>query len=192
MWIVAGALLGLVVLSSILGFHVGPHGHVVASVVGVVAAMWLIGMAASGHGEPLLWTLLSADVVASAGIGTVAYKGLTSARALAGAPSRSRLIGADGVALSELSPDGIVQVNGEQWSARSLNGRVAKGGTVQVVSDKGVRLEVWGAAPLGAEEAPVRFSLEPPSESELRAPAGAPPVAGEDSPPPNEQKASAS
>ena len=43
MWIVAGVLLGLVVFSSIFGFHIGPHAHAVAAVAGIAAAGFLIG-----------------------------------------------------------------------------------------------------------------------------------------------------
>ena len=42
MWIIAGVLLGLVVLASLVGFHSGPHAHVAAGVVGVLAAAWLV------------------------------------------------------------------------------------------------------------------------------------------------------
>ena len=34
MWVIAGVLLGLVVLASLIGFHVGPHAHVAAGVFG--------------------------------------------------------------------------------------------------------------------------------------------------------------
>ncbi len=34
MWVVAGVLIGLVVLVSLVGFHSGPHAHVVAAAVG--------------------------------------------------------------------------------------------------------------------------------------------------------------
>jgi hypothetical protein len=43
-----------------------------------------------------------------------------------------------------MSPDGIVRVRGENWSATSLNGEIAAGGAVQVVNVIGVRLQVWG------------------------------------------------
>jgi membrane-bound ClpP family serine protease len=43
-----------------------------------------------------------------------------------------------------LDPAGIVRVAGEDWTAVSLNGPVPAGGRVQVVSVRGVRLEVWG------------------------------------------------
>ena len=37
MWVIAGVLLGLVVLVSLIGFHVGPHAHVAAGILGLAA-----------------------------------------------------------------------------------------------------------------------------------------------------------
>ena len=54
------------------------------------------------------------------------------------------LEGAEGVALSDLAPEGIVRVRGEQWTAVSVNGTVPKGTRVQVLRTSGVHLEVWG------------------------------------------------
>lgn len=197
MWIVAGTLLGLVLLCTLVGFHAGPHGHVAAAALGILAAVWLVVMAATGHGAPLLWTLLSADVVASAGIGTAAYKGLAAEHELANRPARTGLVGAEGVALSELDPDGVVHVNGEEWSARSLNGHVAKGGAVQVVSDKGIRLEVWGEAALHVgNDAEVKFTLDDLLEEETALLTDAEPAVleapSDPAEPPPEKKASAS
>jgi hypothetical protein len=59
MWVVAGMLLGVVLLASVLGFHIGPHGHAAAGVVGVFAA-WLLVKAFSGRSARLLWVLLGA------------------------------------------------------------------------------------------------------------------------------------
>ncbi|MGD0381323.1 MAG: NfeD family protein [Acidimicrobiales bacterium] len=142
MWIVAGVLLGLVVLTSLVGFHSGPHTHVVAGVIGLLAAAWLIVMAVDGRSAPILWALLSADLIVSAGVGVMAWFGL-SGRATAGGSAVS-LEGAEGVALSDLAPEGVVRVRGEQWTAVSLNGTVPKGTRVQVLRTSGVHLEVWG------------------------------------------------
>ena len=78
MWVIAGVLLGLVVLASLIGFHVGPHAHLAAGVFGVLAAAWLVVMAVDGRSAPVLWALLSADLIVSAGIATLAWKGLTT------------------------------------------------------------------------------------------------------------------
>jgi len=52
--------------------------------------------------------------------------------------------GAEGVAVGNLDPEGIVRVNGENWSAVAVNGPVRAGTPVQVVRVSGVRLEIWG------------------------------------------------
>jgi membrane-bound ClpP family serine protease len=147
MWIVAGALLGAVVLASVAGFHAGPHAHVVAAVFGVIAAGWLVLMAATGYAAPVLWVLLSADVVIASGIGVMGWVSLTRTRTGVLGPRVSQLEGEEGVAVSDLTPEGIVRVRGEQWSATSLNGTVPAGSRVQVLGTKGVRLEVWGERP---------------------------------------------
>lgn len=147
MWIVAGVLLGAVLLASVAGFHVGPHAHVVAAVIGVVAAGWLILMAATGYSATVLWVLLGADVIVAVGIGVMGWVSLTRTGASTAGAAVGRLEGQEGVALSDLSPEGIVRVRGEQWSAESMNGSVPAGSRVQVLGTKGVRLEVWGEPP---------------------------------------------
>src|SRR5208283_865067 len=143
MWVIAGVLLGLVVLASLIGFHVGPHAHVAAGILGALAAVWLVVMALDGRSAPVLWALLSADVVVSGGIGTLACKGLTTTDTYAG---RHMIMpdGAEGVAVGDLDPEVIVRVNGENWSAVALNAPVRAKTPVQVLRAKGVRLEVWG------------------------------------------------
>jgi membrane-bound ClpP family serine protease len=157
MWIIAGVLLGLVVLTSLVGFHSGPHAHVIAGAIGVLAAAWLVVMALDGRSAPVLWALLSADLVVSGGVGLMAWFGL-SGRGGAG-HHLSSPESAEGVAVSDLTPGGIVRVRGEQWSAVSVNGTVAAGTRVQVLRATGVRLEVWGEE---AEMAPPEgmFSLD--------------------------------
>ena len=145
MWVIAGILLGLVLLASMVGFHSGPHSHVFAGVCGLVAAVWLLIMAVEGRSAPLLWALLGADLVVSAGVGVMGWFGLSN-RAR-GIHRGMRLEGAEGVALGDLGPEGIVSVRGEQWSARSVNGRVRAGGRVQVIRASGVYLDVWAEEP---------------------------------------------
>lgn len=142
MWVVAGVLLGLVVLGALAGLHFGPHAHLVTAVLGVLAAAWLVAMLALGQTRPILYVLLGADLALSLGVGAAARRALRDRnRAI---PSRRRLEAAPGVALSALAPEGIVRVRGETWSARSANGNVAAGEAVQVIGVDGLRLEVWG------------------------------------------------
>ena len=143
MWVIAGVLLGVVVLAALLGFHVGPHAHVVAGVFGALAAVWLLVMALDGRTAPVLWALLGADLVVSAGVATVAWKGLTTNGGYVAGRRLVTPVGAEGVAVGDLAPDGIVRVNGENWSAVAANGTIRAGSTVEVLSVSGVRLEVW-------------------------------------------------
>jgi membrane-bound ClpP family serine protease len=161
MWVIAGVLLGLVVLSALIGFHVGPHAHVAAGVLGLLAACWLVVMAVEGRSGPVLWALLSADLVVSAGIGTMAWKALTTRDISVKDRHLVSLEGAEGVAVDDLKPDGIVRVNGETWSAVALNGVVPAGASVHVLRVAGVRLEVWGEESLQAAPAS-EASVAPP------------------------------
>ncbi len=147
MWLVAGVLLGLVVLAALAGFHAGPHAHVLAAGLGILAAVWLVVMAALGDGRTLLWVLLGADLTVSGALGTAGLAALRRDRAPAMAgPSGSgaSLEGAMGVALSRLAPRGVVRVAGEEWSAEAVNGTVPAGGAVQVLEVQGLRLRGWG------------------------------------------------
>lgn len=147
MLVVAGVLLGLVVLAGIVGFHSGPHVHAAAGVVGVVAAAWLLVMVGEGHSTPAVWVLFGTDVALSVGLGVMAWSGF---RHPAAGPGDGAMEAAEGVAVSALTPDGVVRVRGEEWSAVSLNGQVAAGTPVQVIRVRGVHLEVWGERPCGA------------------------------------------
>jgi membrane-bound ClpP family serine protease len=166
MWVVAGVLLGVVVLSSLVGIHTGPHAHAFAWVAGVAAAAWFLFMAFDGHSAPVVWGLLAADLALAVGVGLTAWKGLTAP------PPDSRhfpaLESAEGVALSDLTPHGIVQVRGEPWSASSVNGTVREGTRVQVLRTRGVRLEVWGEE-VEASAPEEKFSFRLSHEGELQA-----------------------
>jgi membrane-bound ClpP family serine protease len=147
MWVITGVLLGLVVLASLIGFHVGPHAHLAAGVLGVLAAASLVWLAVEGSGSALLWVLFAGDLSMSAGVGYLAWRGLSDrGQQLAEhrllSPARS-----EGVAVSDLDPAGIVRVQGEEWSAVAINAPVRRGSHVLVVGRGGVRLEVWGEEP---------------------------------------------
>jgi|ERR1700683_1577429 membrane-bound ClpP family serine protease len=144
MWIITGVLLGLVCLAAVVGFHLGPHAHVVAVAMGVVVAGWLIYLMSERGAGPVLWTLLGADLIVGVGVGALAWKGVSGSATVTESHRRSPLEGVEGVAVSRLAPDGIVSVQGEHWSAISVNGTVPASTRVQVLRALGVRLEVWG------------------------------------------------
>jgi len=56
------------------------------------------------------------------------------------------LIGATGVALTELKPQGIVRVRGEDWSAEALEGFIPAGSRVEVRAIEGLTLKVQRSA----------------------------------------------
>jgi membrane-bound serine protease (ClpP class) len=55
---------------------------------------------------------------------------------------KEALIGAKGIATSDLKPKGEVRVMGEFWEATSKNGEIATGQTVEVVGMEGMFLVV--------------------------------------------------
>jgi membrane-bound ClpP family serine protease len=182
MWIIAGILLGIVLLTALLGFHAGPHTHLVTGIAGTLAAVWLIVMAIQGNSSSLLWAIFAADTVLSGGLGALAWRSLRARHAEVTpqlmASERARSVeGLEGVAVGDLSPEGVVRVRGEQWSAVSVNGEVRRGDRVRVVNVSGLRLEVWREDPESLEETPTSegakslFVLEEMPET---APAGEP------------------
>ena len=142
MWTIAGILLGVVIVASLVGFHTGPHAHVVAAVAGVLVAAWFLFMVADGHSSSLLWVVLGADLVISVCLGLAAWRVLSTRDE--DVRHFNSLEALEGVAVSDLTPGGIVRVRGEQWTASSVNGTVRSGARVQVLRADGVRLEVWG------------------------------------------------
>jgi membrane-bound serine protease (ClpP class) len=56
-----------------------------------------------------------------------------------------RLIGARGLSHTPLDPEGTVQVRGQLWSARLVDGRLDSGVPVRVLTRKGLTLEVEAA-----------------------------------------------
>ncbi len=145
MWIIAGILIGLALVAVIAGFHLGPHLHVAAGVAGVVAAIWLMIMVVQGQSTATLWALLVATLIVAAGAVAIGWYGLKARGTVAYHPERVE--GAEGVAVVDLDPDGLVRVRGEQWSATSVNGIARAGTRVQVLRVTGLRLEVWAEEP---------------------------------------------
>jgi membrane-bound serine protease (ClpP class) len=55
---------------------------------------------------------------------------------------RESLVGLEGVARTDLAPEGTVHVAGEMWTASAEDGRIAEGERIQVVGVDGLRLRV--------------------------------------------------
>ena len=145
MWIDAAILIGLVVVALLVGAHLGPHVHIGAGGLGILAAAWLMFIAVGGGSATLLWAVLGVVVVVSAAALVIGWYGL--ARQGTVEYRGDRLEAAEGVAVGDLTPDGLVRVRGEQWHATSVNGIARAGSRVQVLRRSGVRLEVWAEHP---------------------------------------------
>jgi membrane-bound serine protease (ClpP class) len=143
-WIVASVLLGLVLLACLAGLHTGPHALFGASGLGVVAAAWLVVTAMAAGSASLAWTLFGVDVAVVGVTAAVGLRGLKAEHGRRHAYGLVGLEGAEGVAVSDLRPQGLVKVRSQTWSARAINGDVPAGTPVQVIKAEGLRLEVWG------------------------------------------------
>jgi hypothetical protein len=139
-WVTGAILLTLLVATGLLAAHAGGHAWFVPLPAIALAILWAFTASASSPAAG--WWLVALSAVASA-CGVV----------IAGTALRQRLRGtwaglppvrgAGGVAVTELTPTGVVQVAGETWSAESVSGSLPAGAPVHVLRVCGVRLEVW-------------------------------------------------
>ena len=155
-WGTGVILLLLLGATLLLCAHAGGHAWFVPLPALVLAVVWAFTASAS---SPVAgWWLVALCAFASGAALVVASTALRQRLrgTLVGLPS---LRGTDGVAMTPLTPKGVVQVAGEKWTAESVSGPLPAGATVHVLGVRGVRLEVWsemGAVPdgrmLGSEE----------------------------------------
>jgi membrane-bound ClpP family serine protease len=136
-----GVLLLLVLVGTgLLCAHAGGHAWFVPVPAVVLVAVWAFG--GSTRSAEAGWWLVALGAAASAGaviVGSTALRQRVGGTLTVLAPVR----GATGVAISELTPVGVVRVAGEYWSAESVSGTLPPGAPVHVLRVNGVRLEVW-------------------------------------------------
>jgi membrane-bound serine protease (ClpP class) len=152
MELAALSILVVIAVGVAVGVHTGPHGLLAAGLLGIVASVaFVIGVVelVPVHSRPAVaWVLLAGTAVVSAAAlvaGAVALPALRR-RPPTGA---GRLWGADGVAVTDLTPMGTVKVRGETWTAESLCGRLPAGAPIEVMEVEGLRLRVWSEAAVG-------------------------------------------
>jgi membrane-bound serine protease (ClpP class) len=80
--------------------------------------------------------------VSLAGFSLVVLRAIVAAARMPPKSGAERLIGQQGVALTDLTPSGQVRVDLQPWSARSLRGDIHAGDAIEVVDVSGVRLHV--------------------------------------------------
>jgi membrane-bound serine protease (ClpP class) len=121
----------LLIGSLVLYAHAGGGSSLLPAVA--IARPVLVGVAAAG----LLF-----------GLGLVRVAG--SVRRLPPMTGADPVVGARGVSRGALAPDGVVQVNGQLWSARLRAGQLGPGQPVRVRARHGLVLEVESATSVGA------------------------------------------
>jgi len=62
------------------------------------------------------------------------------------------MVGRKGIAKTNLSPDGMILVEGEDWSARVEEGEIKTGEEVEVIGVEGLKLKVKKRQKVGSEE----------------------------------------
>lgn len=172
--LVAG--LALVLIATVaLCLHAGGHAWLAPLPAVAVAAGWAI-LASSGNLTPVAaWSLAATTIVLAAGAALLAGAALAQPRGDhptwthpwgSGGhlvrDTRHPLRGADGVALTDMTPIGVVRIGSETWSGESLSGPLLAGAPVHVVAVRGLRLEVWSEA--GIVPGPEGFTNKEASE----------------------------
>jgi membrane-bound serine protease (ClpP class) len=145
---IAGLLLiGLAVLMFIADIKVPGHGVLT---VGGVLAFVFGAILLTQRQIPVLQISLRLILGAAAAIAAffvVAVSATVRAQRLPPQGGGQDLIGAIGVARSDLAPDGQVHVRGEMWTATAEDGAIASGQRVRVVGVAGLRIRVTADPP---------------------------------------------
>jgi membrane-bound serine protease (ClpP class) len=140
---VAGLLLiGFSLILFIADIKVPSHGVLTA---GGIAAFVLGSLLLTERQAPFLrisLTLILTTAALTAGFFAFAVGAGLRAQMRKVQTGREGLVGAVGVARSELAPEGTVFVQGELWTAESTDGPIPAGGRVRVTRVDGLRLRV--------------------------------------------------
>jgi membrane-bound serine protease (ClpP class) len=105
--------------------------------------------APSLHVSPWLIGVMSLGILA---FSFLVLRAVIAANRLPPQSGAERLVGRRGVATTDLTPDGQVRVELEDWSAVAVEEGIRAGEPVQVVSVAGVRLRVARVGPVGEKQ----------------------------------------
>jgi membrane-bound ClpP family serine protease len=139
-WGTGAILLALLVGTGLLCAHAGGHAWLVPLPALALAVVWAFTV--SAHSAEAGWWLVALSATACAG--GVLLAGTALRQRLGGTVvGLPHLRGTSGVAVTQLTPVGVVRVAGENWSAESVSGTLPAGAPVHVLGVRGVRLDVW-------------------------------------------------
>jgi membrane-bound serine protease (ClpP class) len=141
-WLGVAAVAGGVALM-VLELKASKHGLLLIGGIVCVAAGSVVLYALPGLLSPFV---LLGVVLVGIVLGVVLLRVAQGVRRLPPMNPLQELVGARGVARTELNPDGVVHVNGQMWSAHVRGAPVAPGEPVRVVARRGLVLEVMSAS----------------------------------------------
>jgi membrane-bound serine protease (ClpP class) len=116
-------------------------GGAVAFVVGSALLFTPLG-ATGSHAEPVNPWLVALGTLAVIPFFLVLVRAALRTRKLPVATGREVLMGREGVAISDLAPQGTVRVNDEDWTAVAEFQPISAGETVEVIGVEGIMLQV--------------------------------------------------
>lgn len=147
MILVSFVLLAIVVFGALSSFHLGSHVLFASGVIGAVASLVLLAdvvFLANVASMVLTIIVLAGILIFCIALAVMGMSGVMGARRVVDPKSSaSKLLQAEGVAVTDLTPQGTVRVLGETWTAESLSGSVKAGVDVYVAEIDGIRLKVW-------------------------------------------------
>ena len=142
-WSTLGVLLVLVVGVSVLSSHAGHHALLLPIPALALAVVFVL--VAGHHRAAASWWLVALSA-AFAGAGVMLGATALAQQVAIPPETRSDVEGRSGVALTDLSPLGVVKVRGVRWGAESLSGPLSAGTPIHVARAEGIRLRVWSEA----------------------------------------------
>jgi membrane-bound serine protease (ClpP class) len=150
-------LIGIVLLVASAGLFLVELKHPGIGVSGISAVITLIagGLLLFDPAVPGVGVSLFVIVPVAALMGVyfmLVAPAALSARKLPAQTGIERLIGAEGIVVRDLDPQGTAQIASELWSAESIADPVMRGRRVRVVAAEGLRLKVEAIPDLVTEE----------------------------------------
>lgn len=106
----------------------------------VLGGLLLFNPAVPGVG--VSWWVIVPVALAAGGFFAFAVNAVLRTRGLPPTNLAERVVGSEGVAVTELNPTGVVQVSSETWTAESVAGPIAVGDRVRVIEADGLRVKV--------------------------------------------------
>ena len=143
-------LIGLALALYLLEFRLTAHGAFLAGgTVALIVGSLLLFRTNSAGEAALSWiTVVSVSLLSTAAFAFFLYKGL-GAQKFPVVLDPNQVVGALGVARTDINGSGTIYAAGEEWSAYA-DERIAKGRPVKVLAREGLRLKV---APAGQSPA---------------------------------------